>query len=192
MDSFGSIGVSGNPGVEVDTTTPRTPPSVSAQIIATLATEARPIQRFDPLRTQSLRHRVQRESCCPGPIPRWIQLARSSQSFPLAIVSAIRPFAPPRRAYRWRSSPMSLAPRLNCAARSHRPQVQLRQGRTRRRIGRHCRNLQVHAEEAQLGQFRDNFQREDGLFIPACNVRLDFAIHEGPHRIAQRTFIRTE
>ena len=53
IDSFAVMGVALKPGVSVGTTKPRIPSSVCAQITATLATLASPIQRLAPLMTQS-------------------------------------------------------------------------------------------------------------------------------------------
>ena len=52
MPSLGSIGVAAKPGVSVGTTNPRMPSSVFAQMIATSAMDASPIQRLAPSRTQ--------------------------------------------------------------------------------------------------------------------------------------------
>ena len=52
IESFGSIGVAVKPGVAVGTRKPRTPSSVRAQMTATSATDARPIQRFEPVSDQ--------------------------------------------------------------------------------------------------------------------------------------------
>ena len=69
MDSLGSIGVAVNPGVEVGTTKPRTPSSVWAQMMATWATDARPIQRLAPLSTQSPPSRRAKVVMPPGSDP---------------------------------------------------------------------------------------------------------------------------
>lgn len=122
MDSFGSMGVAVNPGVSVGTTKPRTPSSVWAQMMATLATDARPIQRFDPLRIQSPPSRCAKVVMPPGSDPA------------VGSVSPKQPIA----------SPAAIA-------------------------GSHS-----------------------AFCSPEPYVGFDFALHEGAHRIAQRTFVRAK
>ena len=82
IDSFGSIGVAVKPSVAVGTTKPRMPSSVCAQMIATSAIEASPIQRLAPVSTQPASVRRGRPwwPCSPGRCRRSARSARSSRS----------------------------------------------------------------------------------------------------------------
>ena len=74
---------------------PRMPSSVCAQMTATSAIEASPIQRLAPVSTQSVRRRRgrRRSSCSPGRCRRWARSARSSRSArPSAIPGSHRCF----------------------------------------------------------------------------------------------------
>ena len=69
MDSLGSIAVAVNPGVSVGITKPRIPSWVLAQMIATSAIEARPIQRLVPVSSQPSPSRTAVVSMLDGSLP---------------------------------------------------------------------------------------------------------------------------
>ena len=69
MPSLGSIGMAVKPAVPVGTTNPRMPSSVPAQMTATSAIEASPIQRLTPLITQSPPSRTARVAMLAGSLP---------------------------------------------------------------------------------------------------------------------------
>ena len=174
------------------TTKPRTPSSVWAQMMATLATEARPIQRLEPLRTQS----------ASGPEP-----SRRAKVFMLPgsepAVGSVRPKQPIASpaaicGSHWcfcSSEPclwMALMAREPCTeTKVRRPESPASSSAAGESVfhggaAGAAVALQVHAEQAELGHFGHDLQREDRLLVPAGDVRLDRAVHKRPDVVAQR------